>query len=335
MPLTNSQYDMLLCLYNERQLRNRKEQDRRIANTQQMIPRLSEIDNEVASLSLKKARILFNKNYEQDFDLPAALKELSEERKILLLSHGLPENFLELHYDCSLCQDTGFIHGKKCICFRRAEVALLYSQSNLREVLEKENFRNFSLLYYSEDIVNDDSGLSSRQTAALALKHAEEFVKRFVNSFENLCFYGDTGVGKTFLSHCISKELIERGYSVLYLTAFNLFNLLEQNKFFTNAETREAHHHLFNCDLLIIDDLGTELTNSFVSSQLFLCINERILQKKSTIISTNLSLSKISETYSERTFSRILSHYKMILLFGNDIRIQKQLSGGKNHVADK
>lgn len=335
MPLTNSQYDAVLRLYNERQLRNRREQDRRVANARRRIPRLYEIDGEVASLSLKKARILLNKNYEQDFDLPAALKELSEERRVLLLSNGLPEDYLELHYDCALCQDTGFIHGQKCICFRRAEVELLYSQSNLREVLEEENFQNFSLDYYSEDIVNGDSGLTSRQTAALALKHAGEFVKGFVNSFENICFYGDTGVGKTFLSHCIARELIELGYSVLYLTAFDLFELLEQNKFFTSAETREAHHHLFDCDLLIIDDLGTELTNTFVSSQLFLCINERILQKKSTIISTNLSLAQFAETYSERTFSRILSHYKMIRLFGNDIRIQKQLSGGNNHVADK
>ena len=183
--------------------------------------------------------------------------------------------------------------------------------------------------------MNSDNGLNAHQTAELALQHAKHFVSDFTGSFENLCFYGDTGVGKTFLSHCIAKELMDSGHSVLYLTAFDLFEVLEQNKFYTSDETREAHLHLFECDLLIIDDLGTELTNSFVSSQLFLCINERILRKKSTIISMNLSLAQFAETYSERTFSRILSHYKMIRLFGNDIRIQKQLSGGMNHVSDK
>ena len=335
MPLTNSKYDAVLRLYNEKQLRSRREQDLHRQEAYSAIPRLAELDGEVADLSLKKARILLNKNFENDFDLPAALRELTEERRALLLSHGFPEDYLELHYDCPLCRDTGFTDGKKCSCFRRAEVELLYSQSNLREILKEENFFNFSLDYYSETMINSDNGLSSRQTAALAFKHAKDFAENFGTVFENLCFYGDTGVGKTFLSHCIARELIEQGRSVLYFTAFDLFELLEQNKFSSSEETKEAHHHLFSCDLLIIDDLGTELTNAFVSSQLFLCINERILQKKPTIISTNLSLAQFAENYSERTFSRILSHYKMIRLFGNDIRIQKQLSGGTNHVADK
>ena len=218
--------------------------------------------------------------------------------------------------------------GRKCACFRRAETELLYEQSNLKEILLEDNFEHFSLQYYSDEAINESSGLSARQTAAFALKCAREFVAGFSDSFTNLCFYGDTGVGKTFLSHCIAKELIEAGFSVLYLTAFEFFEQLEQHKFSSSDESEEAYRHLFECDLLIIDDLGTELTNSFVSSQLFLCINERILRKKSSIISTNLSLEQFAETYSERTFSRIFSHYQMIRLFGNDIRIQKQLAGG-------
>lgn len=172
------------------------------------------------------------------------------------------------------------------------------------------------------------SGLSARKTAAQALDRAWKFVKNFSSQFENLCLYGDTGVGKTFLSHCIAKELIERGFSVIYFTAFDLFELLERHKFSSSEEIVDAHRHIFDCDLLIIDDLGTELTNSFVASQFFLCINERILRKKSTVISTNLSMEQFADIYSERTFSRILSHYKMIRLFGNDIRVQKRLTGG-------
>ena len=329
MALTNSQYDAVLRIYSERQLRNRREQDARIQEAYAAVPRLAEIDGEVASLSIKKARILLSGKTEPDFDLSAAIGELSEERRALLLSNGYPADYLELHYDCPACRDTGFIGSKKCSCFRRTETALLYEQSNLKEILAEDNFERFTLDYYSDEIISESSGLSARQTAAFALKRAQDFVSEFSDTFSNICFYGDTGVGKTFLSHCIAKELIEAGFSVLYLTAFELFEQLEQHKFSGGAENEEAYRHLFECDLLIIDDLGTELTNSFISSQLFLCINERILQKKSTIISTNLSLEQFAETYSERTFSRIFSHYQMIRLFGNDIRIQKQLAGGK------
>lgn len=329
MALTNSQYDAVMRIYSQRQLRNRREQDARIREAYAAVPRLPEIDGDVAALSLKKARVLLGNRSEQDFDLTAALEELAEERRALLLSNGYPADYLELHYDCPMCRDTGFSDGRKCACFRRTETELLYEQSNLREVLKEDNFEHFSLDYYSDEIVSESSGLTARQTAAFALKCARDFVAGFSEDFSNLCLYGDTGVGKTFLSHCIARDLIEAGFSVLYLTSFELFEQLEQHKFSNSEEAEEAYRHLFECDLLIIDDLGTELTNSFVSSQLFLCVNERILRKKSTIISTNLSLEQFAETYSERTFSRIFSHYQMIRLFGNDIRIQKQLAGGK------
>ena len=145
-------------------------------------------------------------------------------------------------------------------------------------------------------------------------------------------FYGATGVGKTFLTHCIAKELLESAHSVIYFTSFDLFEVLSTATFgkkYAEDEVLQQHSAIFDCDLLIIDDLGTELTNSFVSSQLFLCINERIMRRKSTIISTNLKLENFSDTYSERTFSRIASNYRMVKLEGKDIRIQKIFLGGK------
>lgn len=328
MSLTNTQYDAILRVYQETQLRRKREQDQRIREAFSKIPRLSEIDAEVASLSIKKARVLLSQNPPEDFDLEAAIRDLAEERRVLLLSGGFPEDYLELRYDCPRCRDTGFIGNQKCSCFRKAEVSLLYTQSNLQEILNEENFDHFRLSCYADDVTDPASGLSARKTAAQALDRAWKFVKNFSSQFENLCLYGDTGVGKTFLSHCIAKELIERGFSVIYFTAFDLFELLERHKFSSSEEIVDAHRHIFDCDLLIIDDLGTELTNSFVASQFFLCINERILRKKSTVISTNLSMEQFADIYSERTFSRILSHYKMIRLFGNDIRVQKRLTGG-------
>ena len=137
--------------------------------------------------------------------------------------------------------------------------------------------------------------------------------------------YGDTGVGKTFLSHCIAKELLEQSYSVIYFTASQLFDILAKNTFDKDADAGLVHDHILDCDLLIIDDLGTEFANSFTTSQLFICLNERILRKKSTLISTNLALEDIRNIYSERIFSRITSTYTVLRMTGDDIRIQKKL----------
>ena len=148
----------------------------------------------------------------------------------------------------------------------------------------------------------------------------------FSSEFHNLLLYGDTGVGKTFLSHCIAKELIDASYSVIYFSAVQLFEHFAENTFGGKREERsDGLAPIYECDLLIIDDLGTELTNTFTASQLFACINERILRRKATIISTNLALDDIKSIYSERIFSRLSSSYTMLRLTGDDIRIQKKL----------
>ncbi|QOV19080.1 ATP-binding protein [Blautia liquoris] len=324
MALSNTQYDAIMCVYSERQNRHRREHDEHMKTAYKRIPQLSMIDKKIAEVSIAKARAHFQ-GVSDSTDLSEIIQELSDQRKILLVQHGFPEDYLDMKYDCHLCKDTGYHDNQKCFCFKKAEIELLYDQSNIRDILREENFEHCNLSYYSKDLKNQATQMSSYETARLTFKRCHQFVMNFDSSFENLFFYGDTGVGKTFFSHCIAKELIDRSYCVIYFTAFDLFDLFARNTFSTTSEAREVHNSIFDCDLLILDDLGTELTNSFVSSQLFLCINERMLRKKSTIISTNLSLNKFAETYSERTFSRISSNYTMIKLFGNDIRIQKKL----------
>ena len=255
------------------------------------------------------------------------IRSLSDRRRRLLSDAGFPEDYLEQHFECPDCQDTGYIGSRKCTCFKKAEIELLYAQSNLNEILEKENFDSFSFDYYSATIKNEATGLSALETARRAYDTAQRFVQNFDHKFENLFLYGDTGVGKTFLSHCIARELLRSTHCVLYFSAYDLFDMMAANSF-SRKDTGTDEELIYDCDLLIIDDLGTELTNSFVSSQLFLCLNERIMRRKSTIISTNLTLKNFSDTYSERTFSRIASNYQMISLIGKDIRIQKIFLGG-------
>ena len=327
MSLQNFQYDIIMREYSRRQSQVQNELEEHRKEAFQKVPRLLEIDQTVASLSAEKIRTMLQGHHGSVEDLKEEIAVLAGERKALLRKNGFSPDYLEPHYHCPLCQDTGYIDGHKCSCFKKAEIELLYTQSNLTEILQKENFEHFSFDYYSDTMKNEATGLTERETALRAYDIARNFVKNFDDSFENLFLYGDTGVGKTFLSHCIAHDLLESAHCVMYFSAFDLFDLLASSKF--SRDKTEGEEFVFDSDLLIIDDLGTELTNSFVSSQLFLCINERIMRRKSTIISTNLKLENFSETYSERTFSRIASNYRMVKLEGKDIRIQKIFLGGK------
>ncbi len=334
MSLGNSQYDTLMRYYQQLQLKNKHQQDLRIAEAYGKIPRLEEIDRDIASVSIKKARLLLGEDSGADFDLKEQIRLLSMERTALLEANGFPADYLEMKYTCPLCKDTGYIGNDKCICFKKAISQHLYTQSNIQDLLSSSSFDNFSLNYYSTEQINEATGLTARQTAEKVLSIAKEFAIQFDKEFKNLFLYGDTGVGKTFLSCCIARQLLDTTHSVIYYSAFDLFEAFADKTFSNSTESQAKHDYILDCDLLIIDDLGTELTNNFVASQFFLCINERILRRKSTIISTNLSLGNFMERYSERVFSRVSSNYIMCKLIGNDIRIQKKLLGGKQNGAE-
>ncbi|MCC8103538.1 MAG: ATP-binding protein [Clostridiales bacterium] len=278
--------------------------------------------------------------------LRAQIDEISVKKAQLLREAGFPDDYLKMRYRCPDCQDTGYIGQEKCHCFRQATIDLLYMQSNLRDNIRGENFSAFSLEYYPETMKDPATGLTAAELAARALRECQRFVREFDgagtpkgfqaedqarSSGENLFLSGDTGLGKTFLSHCVANALLASTHSVIYFSAFRLFDLLADSSFgrAEESETSELERYIFACDLLIIDDLGTELVNSFVASRLFLILNERILRRKSTMISTNLSLAAIAERYSERVLSRISSDYRMLRLIGDDIRIQKKLEARK------
>ena len=323
MPLQNFQYDTIMREYSRRQAQNHRILEEHTAEAYGKIPRLKEIDDEVATLSADKVRRLLNGEEKGTSDLKAAIQELSDERITLLVANGFPGDYLEMPYTCPDCQDTGYIGSRKCTCFKKAEIELLYAQSNLNEILEKENFDSFSFDYYSATIKNEATGLSALETARRAYDTAQRFVQNFDHKFENLFLYGDTGVGKTFLSHCIARELLRSTHCVLYFSAYDLFDMMAANSF-SRKDTGTDEELIYDCDLLIIDDLGTELNNSFTSSQLFYCINERMNMSRSTIISTNLTLARLRDSYTDRVTSRIMSGYRIIPLYGGDIRLLKK-----------
>lgn len=335
MALSNSQYDQLMRTYEIRQLDNEHGLRKRYETACARIPKLKELDDTISSLSVSQGRHLLEGDDSALKRLKEQLSLLFMKKKELLKSAGLPADYLELHYTCPDCKDTGYIGTDKCHCLKKAIVDLLYMQSNLQEILKQENFSTFCTDYYSSNYIDPLTGRSSQESMQTALRVCHEFVDTFSKEFSNILLYGDTGVGKTFLTHCIAKELMDQSYSVIYFSAVQLFDYFAKNAFGKKEETdSDVFDHVYDCDLLIIDDLGTELSNSFTVSQLFVCLNERILRRKQTVISTNLTLDDINSVYSERIFSRISSNYMILRLTGDDIRIQKKLLnlGGTNDV---
>ncbi|MDE7324276.1 MAG: ATP-binding protein [Lachnospiraceae bacterium] len=317
MPLTNSQYDAVMRVYEEKQRTARYRLEKNTEIVYEKIPAYRELDKQSASISIAQGRKLLEGDKNALPELKQQLKELSEKKTSLLREHGFPADYLTPAFECNMCHDTGYIGNKKCNCFRTAEINLIYEQSHIKNLLKTENFSSLSYDYYEgEDL----------EKFTKAVQICQNFVKSFYLDYRNLFFYGTVGTGKSFLSCCIAKELIDKGNLVIYFSAFQLFDTLSKSTF--DKDSKEAasgiSNDIYDCDLLIIDDLGTELTNSFVSSQLFSCLNNRHLRKKSTIITTNLSLGELRDRYSDRIFSRITSNYDVCKLTGRDIRMQKK-----------
>lgn len=329
MSLTNAQYDAIMRRYEARQIQNRHIAQQRLAEAYRRAPRLKELEEAIASTAVSQAKLLLEGDEEALPRLKEELAALLEEKGRLLASLGYPADYFEPPYACPDCRDTGYIGTEKCHCFRQAAIDLVYTQSNLKGILQEENFDTFSFDYYSREADPESGGRSPYQAAQEAVARCREFIEAFDSTFQNLLLYGDTGVGKTFLSNCVARELLNSGHSVIYFTAAQLFAVFEKTAFRRDKGAEQAmdSQNLFDCDLLILDDLGTEFSNSFTVSQLFLCLNERLLRRKSTIISTNLNIPQLAELYSERTFSRVTSNYTMIKLLGSDIRILKKLNG--------
>ena len=361
MSLTKEQYDSIMLRYAEAQNRRRREVERRRNEVYARVPAYRTLDavipergmealkkrlfdvtaeNSMAAsfkplakstlspMSVVNSTLVDNHGGMHGGMVEAAVKQMvsplsafrdeiasvTAQKRALLQENGFPADYLEVPYDCPVCRDTGYVGGEKCRCFRAQEIALLYDQSGIRTLARAHNFATLSEEFYKgEDLTR------FRKTLMIC----QDFLAHFPEQYRNLYFYGNVGTGKTFLSVCIAHELIERGFSVLYFSASSLFDRIAACSFDFRDRARqsELYADLYGCELLIIDDLGSELTNAFVASELFSCLNERSLRRRPTIISSNLSLSELRERYSERVFSRITCQYELCKITGPDIRV--------------
>ena len=326
MALSNSQYDAIMREYGRQQIENHHKLEERRKEIYARLPVVKQLEAEIAERSVACAKKLLEGDKSVLDRLKEDLKDLREQKSLIIRAAGYPDDYLELHYRCPDCRDTGLIDGRKCHCFLQAQMKLLHAQSNLEDVLERENFNALSYEYYDDTEILPQLGITNAAYMRRVVAGCREFVRDFDKKHDNLLFTGSTGVGKTFLTNCIARELMDDFHSVIYLTASDLFDVFSRNKFdYDNAEDmKDMYRFILDCDLLIIDDLGTELNNSFTSSQLFYCINEQMNMSRSTIISTNLTLARLRDSYTDRVTSRIMSGYRIIPLYGGDIRLLKK-----------
>lgn len=325
MALSNSQYDAIMREYGRQQMENQHRLEARKNEIYREIPAIRELEAEIAGRSVAGAKRLLGGDTGVLSQLKEELADLREQKALLIRAKGYPDDYLELHYRCPDCKDTGWRDGRKCHCFLKAQMKLLYAQSNLDQVLDQENFGNLSYAYYDDQEILPEIGLTNADYMRRVVRGCMDFAADFDRKKENLLFTGSTGVGKTFLTNCIARALMDSGHSVIYLSAGDLFEVFSRNKFDydTPEDMRDTYRYILDCDLLIIDDLGTELNNSFTSSQLFYCINERMNMSRSTIISTNLSIARLRDSYTDLVTSRIM-RYRIIPLYGRDIRLLKR-----------
>lgn len=329
--LTNSLYQTIMRDYDRRQAEQKHLQDLRIQEVYNKIPEYEILEQAMVSLCAGEARSRVlntsSGHVKSARQLHDQITDLQNRQKTLLISNGFPENYLELQYHCPICKDTGFVGNDLCSCFRQAAAQKIYDQSRIAPLLEKENFDTFNIRYYSESI-DPRFGISPADNMKTIVSRCQSYIRNFDSQFSNLFITGNTGVGKSFLTHCIANELLKASRSVLYMTAFDLIEAFEAHTFGNTEDNEENFYEdtlfdsIMNCDALIIDDLGTETINNFTVSQLFLCLNHRQEHHRSTIISTNLPVEAIQDIYSERISSRIISYYHIFLIFGEDIRIR-------------
>lgn len=315
--------------YEKIRLMNNSMKSKRKKKLFELNPRLLQIENELASIGIKISKAVLSHDENSLQNLQSQNQILLKEKNDILLKLNLSSNYLDV-YTCYDCKDTGYVQNKKCKCFVQKLIERYYALSNLKNVFEKENFEMFNFnyypnRYYSDDTSNVSKKLTSRELIDIAHKKSRNFVDNFDNEFKNLLFSGNTGLGKTFLCNCIAKEILEKGKTVLYTTAPQLFKVINAilfNKVFEDKD--EYEEMIFNCDLLIIDDLGTEFITLATQSELFNIINTRMLSQKSIVISTNFSMEELENQYSSRIFSRWIANYQVLEFIGEDIRLQKK-----------
>ena len=309
--------------FSKKYLKAREVAEERRAQIHAEIPEIFEIDKILSKTGVDIMRIISGGADAQTriAELEKRNAELIKKREELLVQNGFEANYTDVQYECEKCGDTGYVDTVMCDCMKKALVKAGYASSGLGALIGRQTFDNFELGYYS-----DSDGMRAK------VKMGAEMLKNFANGFDNdtyrnFIIIGTSGLGKTHLSTAVAQRVIDRGFDVLYVSAVSMMGDFEEKRFgnSTNMTATNDVSRYYDADLLIIDDLGTEVVNKFTQSYFYEVINSRINARKCTIINTNLAPKDIMELYTERIASRILGEYQPLRFGGVDIRKQRVL----------
>ncbi len=325
MGYNSSIYKKIYDEYTGKYLIARERADERAREARRAIPELAGLDRELSLVGLEifSASISSGEDYKSRLDEVRAKNEaLQKKRAELLILNGYSEDYTDVKYDCPKCSDAGFVDNRMCSCMKEALVLAGIENSGFASLIREQSFDNFSLDYYKKSTSHYEM-----------MRRNLEFLKGYADSFDertspSILMMGGTGLGKTHLSSAVARRIIEKGNDVFYTGAIDLFSQFEIQRFkssYTN-DTNELIERYFECDLLIIDDLGTEMINQFSVSTLYNLINDRLSRKKPVIISTNLSKDEIQKKYTDRITSRMLGEYQVLFFMGTDVRKQKLMN---------
>lgn len=303
--------------YSKKYLKAHEAADARRTEVYAKIPELRSLDDILATTASRIMEAVCSDNAQEAI---ARVREDNEkllaERAKVLVAFGYPADYTDVHYECEKCGDTGYVDTKMCSCMRQALVLAGYRSSGIYGLMKSQSFDNFLLKYYND---NTESYNSMRILVDKVKKYAEEFDE---NTYTNFLFIGNTGLGKTHLSTSIATKVIERGFDVLYVSACTMISDFEARRF-GGASNEADISRYYSADLLIIDDLGTEMSNQFTVSCIYEVINSRMIATKSTIINTNLNRQELVARYGDRISSRLFGEYRPVIFRGKDIREQK------------
>ena len=310
---------------------NKKKQDIYKKN-----PRLEEIENEINMLALDITRNILNSDeitrQVEEENMKDNLAKLQKKYNNELKSLGIDSSEFLPKFDCNICNDTGIVQKdgivETCKCFKQALINESYKQSNINK-LEEENFETFDIGFYSNKRDKEKYGIE--KSPLENIEHIRNIAYIFAEKIEdenqkNLLFVGNTGLGKTFLANAIAKKVLEKGKTVVYQTAPVLMDKVIEYKFSydKSGNQKEQYNNIFDVDLLIIDDLGTETMSNNKFTELFNIINTRLLNNKKIVISTNLTLNELYKQYDERVMSRLIGNFTICKFIGEDIRLKKK-----------
>ena len=315
-------YKRIAAQYKDKNLRAKEAAEARRAELHEKLPQVAEIDRALSATGLRIMREALNGRE----GLEARIRKLEEgnnllleARREILRANGYPEDYSSVKYECEECQDVGFVNGKMCKCMRRALTLAGYESSGVLKLIGKQNFDTFDLTYYEG---------AERANMERILDRAKRYAAGFDGKhMRNLLFIGTTGLGKTHLSSAIAKEVVEGGFDVVYESAQRIFSDFEAEKFGRAAAGENRTERYLSCDLLIIDDLGTEMQSQFTVSCLYHLVNTRLISEKSMIISTNIRKEELLAKYTDRITSRLFGEFEICVFAGKDIRSQKLMRG--------